>query len=142
MDTPLPPEVARAQERERREAERKERVGKILELVERINESGETLPFPGIQQDYYHSIQEDQKEYEPGSFGYTTPIDQILERCKQEGIKIVLGPHPESGNVFVLPAESDDIDMDSLLPYHLDATGVDNDDLRALIELTAKKSKR
>jgi len=115
--------------------ERQERVSKILELVRKINESGESLPFPGIHQDAYLKMKETDDEFP----GYTTPTDEIIERCKKEGIKIVVGKHPDSGNVFVLPAESNDIEMDSISPHQLAIDSVKNEHLVKLIQLTTKK---
>lgn len=117
------------------EKERQERVAKILGLVEKINESSESLPFSGIDPEAYIRIKKVDNEFP----GYTTPIDEIIERCKKEGIKVVLGKYPESGNVFVLPAGSNDIEMDSIAPRQLTIGTVENEHLAELIQLTIKK---
>jgi len=116
------------------EKEERERVEKILKLVEKINESGEILPFPGIHPETHSKMKKDEDEYP----GYTTPIDEIIERCEREGIKVVLGKHPESGNVFILPADSNDIENDSIAPDQLQIDAVENEELRELIKLTTK----
>lgn len=71
--------------------------------------------------------------------GHTTPTDEITARCNKEGIKIVLGKHLDSGNVYVLPAGSDDIEMDSIAPHQLETGAVKNKYLSELIQLTTKK---
>ena len=112
---------------------KKERAEKILSLVEKISESGESLPFPGIYPEVYSKIKNDDDEYP----GYTTPIDEIIERCKNEGIKVVLGKHSGSGNIFVLPTGSNNFDMDGLDPRQLIIDNIENEHLRELILLTS-----
>ena len=114
------------------EEERLERIAKILQLVGEINESSEKLPFPGIRPEAYSGMKEDDSEYP----GYVTPIDELIVKCEGEGIKVTLGEHPESGNVFVLPAGSDDIIMDSILLNTLSIKTVTNKHLAELIQLT------
>jgi len=115
--------------------ERQERVSRILELVRKINESGENLPFSDIDPEAYLEMKKNYDECP----GYTTPIDEIIERCKKEGIKVVIGKYPESGNIFVLPAGSNDIEMDSFASYRLSINAVENEHLRELILLTTEK---
>lgn len=136
MEKPHPENVVHRQESKTTpEMTRAERVAKILELVEKINESGETLPFPGIHPDAYVKMKQTDTDYP----GYTTPTDEIIERCTAEGIKIVFGDDPNSGNVFVLPADSDNIGMDSIAPHQLAIELVTNEHLRELIQITTKK---
>ena len=54
---------------------------------------------------------------------------------KQEGIKVTLGEHPESGNVFVLPFLSDDVENDSLSPGNLEITDDIDERLKELIQV-------
>ncbi|MBT3704533.1 hypothetical protein HOG17_02005 [Candidatus Peregrinibacteria bacterium] len=116
------------------EREKQERVVEILRLVEKINESGAPLPFPGIPQETYLKMKADENE----APGYTTPIDEIIFRCQREGIKVITGRHPGSGGVFILPAGSDDCDMDSILPRQLAVEAVENEHLARLIQLKTK----
>lgn len=111
------------------------RVSKIIELVTIINESSERFPFPGIDPEAYSKMKKVDTEYP----GLTTPTDEIIERCTREGIKIILGKHPTSGNVYVLPAESNDIGMDSFSPHQLLANNVTNPVLAELIQVTKRK---
>ncbi|OGF36999.1 hypothetical protein A2303_03300 [Candidatus Falkowbacteria bacterium RIFOXYB2_FULL_47_14] len=117
------------------EKERQEKVSSLFDLVRKINESGESLPFPGIDPEAYLKMKKTDDEYP----GYTTPTDEIIGRCKEEGIKVVTGKHSESGNIFVLPAGSNDIEMDSIAPHQLSINAVENEHLRELIRLTTKK---
>lgn len=96
-----------------------------LELME----SGESFPFPGIEKAHYDRIKSEEEEYP----GFATPIDELLKRFKEEGLKMTIGKHPASGNVFILPAGSDDIEMDSLLPKHLVMTDDMDERLKELI---------
>jgi len=121
----------------RLKTEKLERVAKIFNLVEKINESGESLPFPGINpEDYIKMKKGDEKDP-----GYTTPTDEIIERCKKEGIKVCMGKDPKSGNVFVLPAGSNNIGMDDVAPYQLEIDNVTNEHLKELIRLTGNNRK-
>ena len=117
------------------EKERQERVSRLLDLVRKINESGESLPFPGIDPEAYLKMKKTDDEY----LGHTTPTDEIIGKCKEEGIKIVTGKHPESDNIFVLPSGSNDIEMDSIAPHQLSINAVKNEYLRELIRLTTEK---
>ncbi|MFZ3043516.1 MAG: hypothetical protein WA058_00160 [Minisyncoccia bacterium] len=83
--------------RSEKEPTRKE---KIIALAMELYESGEVFPFTGIDFESYSRMKSGEEE-DPG---YTTPIDEIIERLKNEGMKVVLGKNPQSGNVFVLPA--------------------------------------
>ena len=105
------------------EKKREKRVAEILRLVEEINRSGENLPFPGIHPEAYSKMKADKDEYPD----YTTPIDELIVSFQDEGIKVVLGKHPESGNVFILPADSTDIEMDSITPRQLSIDAVVNE---------------
>ncbi len=68
----------------------------------------------------------------------TTPIDELLKRFEGRGMKVVLGKNPDSGNIFVLPLDSDDIEMDGILIQKLEPSVVDDDQLRVLIILSQK----
>jgi hypothetical protein len=114
--------------RSEKEPTRKE---KIIALAVELYESREVFPFAGIDPESYSRMKVDEEEYP----GYTTPIDEIVERFKSEGMKVVLGKNPQSGNVFVLPAQSDNIEMDSISPRQLQLNEGMNEKLRELILL-------
>lgn len=103
----------------------------IIELARALSGGQETFSFPGIAPEFYSNMKAEELAYP----GFATPIDDLLERFKNEGFKIVLGEHPESGNVFVLPAQSDDIENDSVLLSRLQDVGVTDARLRKLIQL-------
>ncbi len=114
--------------RSEKEPTRKERT---IALAVELSEGRESFPFPGVDPEAYSKIKAGQEE-DPG---YSTPIDELVERFKNEGIKVVLGKHPESGNVFILPSQSDDIENDSIFPRHLQINEGMNDKLKELISL-------
>ena len=105
---------------------------KIIALAAELNERREIFPFSGIDQESYSKIKADEEEMP----GYATPIDELIERFKNEGMKVVLGKNPQSGNVFVLPGQSDDIENDNLFPKHLNINDGMSDTLRELIALS------
>ncbi|MDP2655027.1 MAG: hypothetical protein Q8P17_00470 [bacterium] len=87
-----------------------------IRLAVELSEHTEAFPFFGISSDAYIAIKEGEQE-DPG---YATPIDVLIERFREHGVKIVLGKNPQSGNVFVLPFGSNNIEEDSIFPWHLD----------------------
>jgi sugar phosphate isomerase/epimerase len=105
--------------------------GEIITLAKELSESSESFPFPGIHPESYAKIKTEEEEYP----GCATPIDELLERFANEGMKVVLGAHPESGNVFILPAGSDDIENDNLLPRSLQIDETMDERLKQLIVL-------
>jgi len=88
---------------------------KKIEMALELAESGEIFPFPGITSSSYEKMKTDEEEFP----GYTTPIDELIARFQNEGMKVVLGKNPDSGNIYILPAGSDDIEMDSVFPRQL-----------------------
>ena len=104
---------------------------KIIALAAELFESNEVFPFVGIDSESYSRMKAGEEE-DPG---YTTPVDEIIERLKNEGMKVVLGKNPQSGNVFVLPAQSDNIEMDSISPKQFQLSEGMNEKLRELILL-------
>jgi hypothetical protein len=88
---------------------------RIISLAKELFESNETFPFFGIDLESYLKMKAGEAE-DPG---YTTPIDENIERFKIEGMKVVQGKNPQSGNVYVLPAGSTDIEMDGIFPRQL-----------------------
>src|SRR3989344_6779869 len=103
---------------------RKER---ITTLVRELMEGKESLPFPGLKVGAYEALKAADEE----SRG--TPIDELLERFKSEGMKVVPGKYLESGVIFVLPAKSDDIENDSILLKNLEVGGETDPKLKELI---------
>ena len=70
--------------------------------------------------------------------GYTTPIDELMIRFQNEGMKVVLGNDPKGGNVYILPASSANIKEDSIEPGQL-LIGLDMSDKLKQLILANKK---
>lgn len=104
--------------------DKQRKIAFALELFE----SGETFVFPGLKPESYTKLKAEE-EFP----GYCTPIDQLLERFRSEGLKVVLGKNPTSGNIFILPRGSDDIENDSLFPRQLSTEGDIDERLAKLI---------
>ena len=102
---------------------------KIISLAAELFESNEIYPFLGIDPESYSKMKAGEEE-DPG---YTTPIDEIIERLKNEGMKVILGKNPQSGNVYILPSQSTNIEMDSISPRQLQISEGMNEKLRELI---------
>lgn len=104
---------------------RRERIDVLsAELIE----SKETFPFPGIDSEAYLKLKADiNGDKDRSLYDISSPtIDELVERFKNEGMKVTLGDTPEAGNVFIIPAGSADIQSDSLFPKHLQAGEVKN----------------
>ncbi|MFA4817809.1 MAG: hypothetical protein WC608_03780 [Parcubacteria group bacterium] len=97
------------------EIEKEQRKKRIIDLAKELSESRESFPFPGVNPHSYQKLKADEEEFP----GYVTPIDELIHRFKREGMKVVFGNDPESGNVFILPRGSDDVENDSIFPKHL-----------------------
>jgi hypothetical protein len=107
------------------------RIEKIISLAKELFESGETFPFFGIDLESYLKMKAGEAE-DPG---YTTPVDENIERFKTEGMKVVQGKNPQSGNVYILPTGSTDIEMDGIFPRQLKIREGMNPKLKELILL-------
>ena len=103
-------------EQERRPEESEEKLSreKIVTLGNELCEEGETFPFSGIELSAYEIMKKADEEYP----GFTTLVDEIVERLTKEGMKIVPQKH-QNGQFFILPAQSDNIEMDSISPEQL-----------------------
>lgn len=73
---------------------------KMIKLAIELAETSEVFQFPGINPESYAAIKSEQDEYP----GYTTPIDKLLVRFQNEGLKIVLTKDSNSENVLTLPS--------------------------------------
>ncbi|MEK7539123.1 MAG: hypothetical protein AAB595_00560 [Patescibacteria group bacterium] len=113
------------------EETREQKKAKYIILARELNEVREGFPFPGINEESYDRLKEVAEKYPD----YTAPIDEIIERCKAQGIKVVLGKNPNSGNVFIMPFGSDNIEMDNLFPRHLKIIAEMDEKLKKLILL-------
>jgi len=101
-------------------------------LAKEIIINRERFPFPGIDPGRYSKLKAEEEEYT----GYATPIDELIQRFKNEGMKVNFGRDPESGNVFILPFGSDDIENDSIFPEHLQTDEILDERLKQLILLS------
>lgn len=110
----------------------KEKIKKqYIFLAKELVNSPEAHKFPGIDPEWYAKLRAVDEEFP----GYSTPTDEILARMKEYGFKILLSTSdPNSGNVFVLPFNSNDT-KDSLLPKHLLIKSGMDERLKKLIQL-------
>lgn len=103
----------------------------LVALAKELYEGHEIFPSPGFEPEAYAKLKASDEELPD----YTIPINDLIRRFKNEGMKVVLGEYPESGNIFILPAQSDDKDTSAMvLPKHFEVNGVLNEKLKQLIE--------
>ncbi|OHA85608.1 MAG: hypothetical protein A2408_00960 [Candidatus Yonathbacteria bacterium RIFOXYC1_FULL_52_10] len=114
--------------------EKSQKRREMIALATELSKSRERFAFPGIEAGSYQKL----KAVEANFPGYATPIDKLVERFKNEGIKVVLGDDPESGNIHILPAHSDDINNDSVFPRHLQISEGMDGKLKQLILLNKR----
>ena len=112
------------------ESEEEIKLKRVKELAIELSESMETFPFPGINQESYDRLKTEEEEFP----GFATPIDELNEKFNQNGIQIVLGKTISSGNIMVLPSNSDDLD-DNLRLKHLNKNNISDTKLLELLEL-------
>ena len=104
---------------------------KIIALGKELYESQEEFEFTGLTDEAFSKMRADEKEYP----GYTTPIGELMKKFSNVGMKVVLGKNPESGNVYILPVDSDNIEMDSISPKQLRINDAMSEKLKELILL-------
>jgi|AntDeeMinimDraft_6_1070357.scaffolds.fasta_scaffold05356_2 hypothetical protein len=102
-----------------------------IELARELDDSGEVFLFPGIKDESYQQLRSEEEEFP----GFVTPINTLLKRFVKEGMKVVLGKNSASGNVFILPADSNNIEADSLFPRHLKINSYLDKRVKKLINL-------
>lgn len=120
-------ETSRAEELDRK----KRKIERIIVLASELSKSPDSFPFSGLDAASYSKLKASGEEFP----GYATPIDELLERFKNEGVKVVFGDHPDSGNVYILPGGSDDVENDSVFPRHLQIIEGMDEKLKELIFL-------
>lgn len=108
---------------------RDQKVKELLALATELRESQETFPFPGIEAEAYAKLKASDEEFP----GCVTPIDELVERFRNEGMKVSLGAYSESEFVFILPAQSGDLRNDSVYPRHLQISETMDERLKKLI---------
>lgn len=108
------------EKKEAREVKKQRYIFLAKELSKIIEGSGkpERFEFKGIKEESRLKIEAETKDFPE----YSTPIGELIEKFKSQGMKIVLSKDPESGNVYVLPFDSENVEMDSLFPRHLIVT--------------------
>ncbi len=132
-ETPNIIEGGESGEKEKKEKEKEARRTEKLALAAEIIENREFFSFPGVDPDVYLRMKAKEEEFP----GYATPIDDLIKKFTDEGMKVafVQGDSPGVGNVFVLPEGSNDIENDSILPCKLRINETMDEKLKKLILL-------
>ena len=102
---------------------------RIVDLVRELEKGKERFSFSGIDDIGYAELKASEEDLPK----FVTSIDELIERFKREGIKVVLGSVPESGNAFILPYGSNDIEKDSIPSRHLKTDGIVDGRLREVV---------
>ncbi|MFA6502916.1 MAG: hypothetical protein WCT45_01490 [Candidatus Paceibacterota bacterium] len=113
------------------EGDKKKRKIQVITLAMELRASSEQFPFTGIVAEEYDKMRATEEECP----GYTTPVVELVKRFEHEGMKVVLGKNPMSGNVHILPAQSTNIEMDSISPKQLRLSDRMHEKLKELILL-------
>lgn len=98
---------------------REKKKQEYIALAQELSEVHEGFSFPGISPESYPQLKVTTEEFPE----YSSQIDELVSRFQTQGMKVVLSKDPKSGNVFVLPLNSNDVEMDNLFPRHLEITG-------------------
>ncbi|HRH31536.1 MAG TPA: hypothetical protein PK950_02615 [Candidatus Paceibacterota bacterium] len=119
-----------------REALKLEKISLAIELSKNL----EGFPFGGILEESYAKLKEtEQEENYPSRI---PSIDSILERFKNEGIKVPLSEEEKTtGNIVFLPTGSND-DDDNLRPKHFEIYEGMDENLKRLILIDRELSAR
>ena len=100
----------------------------IISLGNEICERGEIFPFPGVESTAYAKMKATDEAYP----GFSTDTDEIIRRLTKEGMKLVPQANG-NGQFFILPAESNNIEDDSIPPEYLVVNDAMNEDLKRFI---------
>ncbi len=114
---------------EKKNDARDQKVKELLALATELRESQEAFPFPGLEAEAYAELKASDEEFS----GCVTPIDELIERFRSEGMKVALGAYSESEFVFILPAQSNDLRNDSIYPRYLQISATMDERLKKLI---------
>lgn len=104
-----------------------------VELAKELMENNEELDFPGLNIESYNTLKSEEKEY----LGFATSIDEIIIKCEDQGLKIEMGSNLDGSNMFLLPADSNNLD-DSLRFKHLNLDSISNGTFKKLANLLVK----
>jgi len=109
-----------------------------IRLAEKLSESPEGFPFPGVNPEAYAKLKADIED-DAGRSDYdilSPTLDELIERFKNEGVKVVLSRSADGtcrGTVFVMPMGSTDVQSDNLFPRHLEISSDMDPELKKLI---------
>jgi hypothetical protein len=117
------------QQTENKKTEKELNKEKIISLAALLAGQQEKMSFSGIDPEFYSKMKADEEEFP----GYAAPLDEIIARCKNEGIKVSFGKNPDSGNAYILPLQSNDIENDSISPKCLQISDEMSRELKELI---------
>ncbi|HBP01462.1 MAG TPA: hypothetical protein DD454_04615 [Candidatus Moranbacteria bacterium] len=120
-------QIEEADEKQRRKERR-------MVLASELSYVQEAWRFPGIDPDSYAKLKAEEEEL----LGFCTPIDELIRRFENEGMKVVIVPwkNNKGHNIHVLPFGSDDIENDSIPPEKLQITEFLHEDFKEFILLS------
>ncbi len=120
------------QHKEYREALLERSVRIALGFIERR----EKLPFPGIRQDSYAKLQQEDKELAEfarfGGYAFYT-IDEIIAKFEGQGVQIYIGKNNK--DIYIAPIGSRDNKSDTLPLKHLEFNNNMHPKFKRLIQL-------
>lgn len=105
---------------------------RVRALAEVLAAERRVMAWPGIDPESYRIQKREEEEFP----GFVTPIDEIIERCEQEGIRVYMVNNPRNLDVYIIPAGSSDPQQDSLLPRHLAPDPLMDESLAEIVELS------
>ncbi len=109
-----------------------QRKQEYITLAQELSKAPEGFPFPGMNPESYSELKGVEEEFPE----YSTPIDELVDRFKSQGMKVVLSKDPKSRNIFIVPLDSIDIEMDNLFPRHLQVSAGMDERLKKLITIS------
>lgn len=88
---------------------------------------GQQFAFPGISERYNATLSAERAECQDFFIG---TWDELTEKFKAQGIKVHTG---KNGEIYILPAESTDVENDGIMPRHLEISADMDEGLKKLI---------
>ncbi len=79
---------------------------RISALTAELIDSNEVFPFSGIDPEAYTRLKADiERDQNRSEYDISSPsLDELIERFRDEGMRITLGDHPAVGNIYIVPA--------------------------------------
>ena len=115
---------------EKAQATPEEKKRERIALAESLE--GRKFVFSGISERYNATLSAERAEYQDF---FTGTWDELMDKFKSQGMKVHTG---KNGEIYILPAESTDVENDGIMLRHLEVSDDMDEELKELIRRNQK----